>query len=80
MAKRAHPQHGFRSCLGVLSLMKKYETRLEAACKRAVEMNALSYQSVKNILQNGLDQQPLTPVAQVALPLHENIRGADYYQ
>jgi len=80
MLRRKHPQHGFNSCLGVMSLRKTYEDeRIEAACARAVTRRAFSYQSVKAILRNGLDRQPLEEELQQALPLHENIRGPDYY-
>jgi hypothetical protein len=39
----------------------------------------LSFKSVKSILETGLDQKPLPQPAQPLLPLHENIRGGDYY-
>ena len=32
-----HPEHGYRSCLGLLNLSRRYgEARLEAACERAL--------------------------------------------
>jgi transposase len=78
---RPHPQQGFRSCLGLLRLGKKYsEHRLEAACRRALAIGACSYKSVESILKNGLDRQPLPQAATTIEPLeHSNIRGADYY-
>ena len=81
MATRVHPQHGFRSCLGILRLGERYgNERLEAACRRALEIGAASYRSVSSILKAGLDRQPpAEPPA--ARPLaHENVRGASYYQ
>lgn len=82
MATRAHPQQGFRSCLGILRLSQRYgKERLEAACQRALEVGAPSYRSVRSILEVGLDHQELPagePAA--ALPqVHENLRGASYY-
>jgi transposase len=78
---RPHPQQGFRSCLGLLRLGKKYgEERLEAACQRSLRLKSYSYQSVKSILKTGLDRQPMTesddpgPVIE-----HANVRGAAYY-
>ena len=57
--------------------------RLEAACARAKRLGAESYQTVKNILQNGLDRQELLPLpsagSTATLPDHENIRGAACY-
>lgn len=81
MAARAHPQQGFRSCLGLLGLGKRYGAgRLEAACARALLIGGTSYKSVKSILAAGLDQQepPAAPPRQLALD-HENIRGSHYY-
>lgn len=82
LERRKHPEHGYRSCLGLMSLAKKYPSeRMEAAAARAIAANAYSYQSVKSILATGLDQIALP--AQEALPLaptHENIRGRDYYR
>lgn len=81
LASRAHPLQGFRSCLGIMRLGKSYgEDRLEAACARALMLQAYSYKSVASILRHGLDQHPLTP-EQVSPPsiLHSNIRGPQYY-
>ena len=82
--RRAYPEQGYRSCLGLLRLGKAYgKDRLEAACERALGLGAYSYKSVKSILSTGLDRQPL-PQAKGAgnrVPLnHKNIRGAAYYQ
>ena len=81
MASRPHPQQGFRSCLGLLSLGKTYgPERLETACRRALLIGGLSDKSVKSILAAGLDDQPLPAPKTNQLSLaHENIRGADYY-
>jgi epoxyqueuosine reductase QueG len=82
MATRPHPEQGFRSCMGIISLGKKYSPeRLELAARRALHIKAYSYKSVKSILENGLDRIPLKPQQQ-RLPLveHDNIRGQHYYQ
>ena len=75
---------GYRSCLGILRLGKKFPDRLEAACARALSGGARSYKSVASILKLGLDRLPLPTAAkqQTALPLgeHENMRGPGYYQ
>ena len=82
LESRRHPEQGFRSCLGVMRLAKHYsEERLEAACARALFLNACSYKHVKSILEKGLDNQPLPPASDSVTPvLHYNIRGKDYYQ
>jgi transposase len=78
---RTHPQQGFRSCLGILRLVKSYgNRRLEAACRRAVIIGGTSYRSVESILKHNLDQKPLAQ-EQAAEPCieHTNIRGSQYY-
>ena len=78
---RAHPQQGFRSCLGILRLAKGYgNDRLEAACRRAVAIGGTSYRSVESILKHNLDQKPLPDQSSKNPPIeHINIRGARYY-
>jgi len=77
-----HPEQGYRSCLGLLRLAKRYGAdRLEAACERAEHLGSCRYRTVNNILNSGMDRLPLQieqpPVGSV--PAHENIRGANYY-
>jgi len=78
----AYPVQGYRRCLGILRLGKKYgEARLESACARALSLRALSYQSIESILKTGSEKLPLRKKANTpALPLfHDNIRGPGYY-
>jgi len=74
----------YRSCLGLLSLAKRYTPeRLETACQRALALGALRQSSVRSILENGLDREPMPEPeieAAATLPVHENVRGAAYYQ
>lgn len=82
IAVRQHPEHGYRSCLGILRLSKRYgAARLEAACTRALRVNALSYKHVESTLKHGLDQSPLHDDDRPAIagPSHPNVRGRDYY-
>src|SRR6266542_2054816 len=82
LENRPHPEMGYRSCLGLLNLAKRFgSTRLEAACQRAMVLGSPTRRSVVSLLEQGLDQQPLpeTADAQPSL-LHENIRGPEYYQ
>lgn len=78
---RPHPEQGFRSCMGILSLEKRFGAqRLEAAALRALEIGARNYGSLKSILEKGLDGQPLRPRDSDHQPIdHGNIRGPDYY-
>jgi transposase len=77
-----HPEQGYRACLGLLSLRKRYtDARLEAACGRALTTGATSYKSVKSILAAGLDQLPVEEPPPLALPAtHAHLRGAAYYR
>ena len=78
--RRKHPEQGYRSCLGILRLAKKYSpARLEAACRRACTIRAYSYKSIRSILEKGLDEQPLSRPEQQLLIEHENIRGSSYF-
>jgi transposase len=81
MRDRPHPEQGYRSAMGVLSLARRYEhDRLEAACDRALVINAVSYSSVSAILKTGLDKAAPTASAAKPAPAHANIRGGSYYQ
>ena len=56
---RPHPEHGYRACLGLMRLAKRYEPeRMVAACQRALQIGSTSYRSVDAILKNGLDKVP----------------------
>jgi transposase len=88
LENRPHPEQGYRSCLGTLRLEKQYGAdRLEVACARALAVRARSYRHVKNILDKSLDRiaieldeqgKPLT-TRQRTLPIHDNLRGPQYY-
>ena len=85
IASRPQPEQAYRACLGILRLGQTYgEDRLENASLRALVIEAFSYKSIHSILKNSLDKLPLpSPNAgnEPALPnlLHDNIRGAGYY-
>ena len=81
MEHRPHPEQGYRSCLGLQSLARRFgHERMEAACTRAMAIRSPTYQSIKAILTNGMDRRPAkSEPAQASLPLHDNVRGPDYY-
>ncbi len=78
---RAHPEHAYRSCMGLMSLAKRYgNDRVGAACRRALVTGAVSYSSIKSILTAGLDKVPVQAPAPVPPPpAHTNLRGPGYY-
>ena len=79
---KPHPEQGYRSCLGLRSLGKRYgDARLEAAAQRAQATGAMTYRSLHSILTRGLDQAPPDAIeATTNIPAtHDNVRGAAYY-
>ena len=82
MKSRRYPEQGYRSCLGLLRLGKRFgQERLEAACTRALKFQACSYKNVKTILETGSDRLADTQPVSASDPLlHENIRGACYFE
>jgi transposase len=83
LESRRHPEHGYRACLGLLNLTKKYgKQRLEAACKRAQHIGGMQYKNIASILNKSLDKLPLEneTTEPCTLPLlHDNVRGPGYY-
>ena len=80
--KKQHPEMAYKSCVGILSYAKKVgKERLNNACTKALYYGRYSYKSVQNILERGLDQIPIDiqEQQQLQMPLHENIRGENYY-
>ncbi len=82
LRNRAHPEQGYRACLGIMRLGQAHGSeRLEAASHRACQLQAFSYRTIKNILTAGMDRLPLEEEDTLfpSLPVHHNIRGAEYY-
>jgi transposase len=81
MKAKPHPEQGFRSCLGIISLVRTYGSeRVEAASRRGNDIGATTYGSIKSILQNGLDKAYASSKAPDGPPIrHANIRGRGYY-
>jgi transposase len=80
LTHKPHPEQGYRACLGLLALAKQYgPERLEAVATRAVAIGSPSRQSVKSLLERGLDRGSSSATDELALPLHGNVRGPGYY-
>ncbi len=81
MAEKPHPEMGYRACLGVIRLSKRYgPERVEAAAARALSAGTASYKSIKSMLASGLDQECEEEDGErPPLPSHPNLRGPDYY-
>ena len=82
LESRRYPEQGYRACLGLIRLARRYPAeRVEAACTRALGVGAYSYRSIKSMLEAGLDRQPLEEHATTGAHalVHANVRGATYY-
>lgn len=75
-----YPPQAYRRCLGILGLARRYGSqRLNAACAKALALGTLSGKRVRNILALKVEQDVSPRLDLPALPLHENVRGGDYF-
>lgn len=76
-----YPEQNFKACHAMIMLQAKYnKQRLEAACRRAANVPRPTLKMIRNILDTGLDSQPLLFDKEPArLPDHQNIRGPQNY-
>jgi transposase len=80
LARRRHPEQGFRTCIGILRLFRGLAAdRAEAVSLRAVEIGVLSYDSVASILRHRLDRSACSQPAESTPLHHKNIRGSGYF-
>lgn len=78
--RKQHPEQAYKSCVGVLGFAKKVgNERLIKACRRALGYGLYNYKTIQKILENGLEDQS-EENEQLQMPLHDNIRGEEYYQ
>ncbi len=82
MAHAEHPEQGFKSSIGIISLTKKYSCeRVDMACRIARSDGACGYRGVKRVLETERDLVFLASERlQVPLQFHENLRGQDAYK
>lgn len=80
LQSKQHPEQAYKACVGILGFARKVgNERLNNACSRAIYYQSYNYYSIKNILDKGLDKEQAGEL-QYTLPLHDNIRGENYYQ
>ena len=81
LARKQHPEQAYKSCIGILSFAKKVgNERLIKACQRALDYGVYNYKIIKKILEKGLDNQTEEESETTEMPIHDNIRGQDYYK
>lgn len=80
--RKQHPEQAYKSCVGILSFAKKVgNERLIKACQRALGYGIYNYKTIQTILEKGMDKLDETEeIKPMEMPLHENIRGEEYYQ
>jgi len=79
LARRPHPEQGFRTCMGVLRLFKTLEkSRAESVSAYALAIGALNSKSVTSIFTTNLDLA--APVEEGdSVDCHANVRGPLYF-
>jgi transposase len=80
-----YPEQNYKACHAMIRLQDPYgKDRLEAACRRAANVPRPTLKMIRNILEAGLDKQPLLfdeeQDEEEQLPDQENIRGSDNYK
>lgn len=86
LSRNEYPEKNYRACQGIINYKKRVgETRLINACKRADSFGVYNFGIIERILKSKADFIPLeddikSSAEMNAMPLHENIRGQEYYQ
>ncbi len=74
----AHEEIGSKKSHGFLNLSKKYSPlQLESACIYALANNIYHSEYLELIIKQQIDNEDQEPCS--AIPLHDNIRGSEYY-
>ena len=75
-------EQAYKSCMGVINFSRTYgNARVEKACQKAIMLNSVTYTTLKNILKNGQEAQPVTANssdADTPTPYHENLRVGEW--
>ena len=80
LRQRKHPEQAYRSCLGLLSLVRKYgDARLEKACQQALLLERPHRRVIMNLLLNRREETETDVAQEDVLVEHANVRGAGYY-
>lgn len=80
LARRPHPEQGFRTCMGILQIYKGLEkARAESVSAYALAVGAFNSRSVASIVTHKLDLTTAAPEAG-SVDSHANVRGPRYFQ
>ena len=79
---KTYPEQAYKSCAGILSFAKRVgPKRLINACRWADSYGLYNYPAIEKILNNRQDELPLPEddAALQGMPVHDNIRGKEYF-
>lgn len=80
LEKMPRPEMGYRSCLGIIRLAKKYGAdRLEKACSLALKIDSFRYRDIDDILKKKMENSQPFNGFKIANFNHCNVRGGNYY-
>lgn len=80
LKKKKHPEQAYKACNGILLFVKTVgKGRLISACQRAHGYGLYNYAIIKSIVQRNLDTD-IEIAKPELMPVHDNIRGSEYYQ
>ena len=74
-------EQAYKSCMAVINFSRTYDSvRVDRACGKAIALNSVTYTTLKNILKNGQDKQPVNDSsdADTPTPNHENLRVGEW--
>jgi transposase len=84
LSRNEYPEKNYRACQGIINYKKRVgDTRLINACRRADSFGVYNFGIIERILKSKADFIPLeedVKSSDNSMPLHENIRGQQYYQ
>ena len=76
-----HEDQAWMMLIGLEKLRTKYLNRLDTVCRIAIRKELYTLKSLKKILKGDEDLALIEcEKLNLELPLHENVRGADYYR
>ena len=81
LESKLHPEQGYRSCLGIINLAKRYgKQRLENACQYAWQQGVRTRKSLASILAHNMDLQlQKQDTYNNKSIIHDNLRGKNYH-
>ena len=77
-----YEEQAYKSCMAVINFSRSYgNEKVERACEKAILLNSVTYTTLKNILKNGQELQPIVnneSDADTPTPYHENLRVGEW--